>query len=75
MKKEGKLDSSSIFGGANLPWTSKQAAALNNKSKPTTTGEYQSLIIFFSRFTFSLSLPEDSSIDTPLYACICLGVH
>lgn len=36
--KAGKLNSASIFGGANLPWTSKQAAALNNKSKPGVTG-------------------------------------
>lgn len=28
---EGKLNSVSIFGGASLPWTSKQAADLNNK--------------------------------------------
>lgn len=32
-KKEGRLDSASIFGGANLPWTAKEANKLNNKGK------------------------------------------
>ena len=27
----GRLDSASIFGGANLPWTAKEANKLNNK--------------------------------------------
>ena len=43
-KKEGKLDSVSIFGGASLPWTSKQANALNNSvKKPTATGMHPSI--------------------------------
>lgn len=32
-KKEGRLDSASIFGGANLPWTQKAANELNNSKK------------------------------------------
>lgn len=32
-KKEGRLDSASIFGGANLPWTSEAANAMNNSKK------------------------------------------
>ena len=34
-KKEGRLDSASIFGGANLPWTNKQLdEQFNPKVKP-----------------------------------------
>jgi hypothetical protein len=65
-KKEGKLDSVSIFGGASLPWTSKQANALNNSvKKPTTTGIYpsKSQIIMLQK--------TQSYVRTLRYSCRC----
>jgi len=34
LKKEGKLDSVSIFGGASLPWTNAQASKIGKESDP-----------------------------------------